>query len=102
MTSEILAARAAKKLEDVAAGRDPTTGENTRVVGFVRAQTTEPKVAPPVHAAEANPDEIDIADDSSSEEEQPMEAVQAPDQKIGAKDRFKRKRAEEAEAEDHA
>jgi pre-mRNA-splicing factor SYF1 len=114
ITSQILAARqiemeTAPMPED---GGEPDN-EGTRVVGFVRAQTTEP--AKPV-VKELNPDEIEI-DESSDEEEKEEEVVEGVakvavpaavfgtlanqvqedenEKKLGAKDRFKRKRADE-------
>ncbi|KND00377.1 mRNA splicing protein SYF1 [Spizellomyces punctatus DAOM BR117] len=118
-TMEELEAEARRIQAEEGEGQDQgaRSQKNTRVVGFVRAKKTEPKVsAPPVEEPlAANPDEIEIGEDDSDEEEANMEqgaeveglakraipegvfgglgadAAQA-DEKLGAKERFKRKR----------
>lgn len=129
ITSQILANRQIEM--DKAPHPEPVDGEElmddmaqegTRVVGFVRAQTTETLTVKA--ALEANPDEIEVED--SSEDEVDGDAAVLPESsgpsgvlevskmsipaavfgaladkvqeeesvKLGAKDRFKRKRAD--------
>ena len=76
-----------------------------KVHGFVRAETTEPKVSQP--AAAFNPEEIAVDDVESEEDQEQIEtpethvpdtvfgsiAASAPEaQPIGARDRFKMKK----------
>lgn len=111
ITSQILAARQIE-METPPLPENGDEGDaGTRVVGFVRAQKTE--VQTPA-VKELNPDEIEI-DESSDEEIEDAEVEkdgvpkavfgvladhvqkEESDKKIGAKDRFKRKRAEDFE-----
>lgn len=123
ITSQILANRQIEMTNNVPEenGGNQQQEEGTRVVGFVRAQTTEPIINKP---AEANPDEIEVDDVSSSDEDEietkkirtdepdtnfsDIEKMKVPEAvfgsladkvheeqteaKVGAKDRFKRKR----------
>jgi hypothetical protein len=107
MASQILASKTEESIEAI---RDENI--QTKVSGFVRAVETEPKVAP---TDVANPDEIQL-DEESSDDEEKEEAIeevqkksipaavfgglasqveaepQIQEEKLGAKDRFKRKR----------
>ena len=110
ISSQILAARQMEQDEAPL----PEDGEEaapggTKVVGFVRAEKTEPKARE--QEKPLNPDEIEIEDsDEESDASEPQVdqvseqaipaavfgslAHQVQDEKLGAKDRFKRKRAE--------
>ena len=101
--------------EEEIATPDAGAVNNTRVVGFVRATVTEKK--PTINAGEsgpsvpvvANPDEIEIGDDSDEDDEKSVPEPSVPsavfgslkdavkpvdkeEEAIGAKERFKRKR----------
>ncbi|KAJ3309448.1 hypothetical protein HDV04_006026 [Boothiomyces sp. JEL0838] len=90
ISSQILQARKEKDLQE-------QQNNNTKVSGFVRAAETEPKQEA---KEDENPDEIEIED---SDDEQVVEKTVPDavfgslkeDENIGAKDRFKRKRAQE-------
>lgn len=101
ITSQILAQREIENVKDIEPDSTPT------VLGFVRAEATE---APATVIA--NPEEIEIedSDDEANGNEQNADidianqvipkavfgvlASQMLDEKVGAKDRFKRKRAD--------
>ncbi|KAI8921389.1 hypothetical protein DFJ77DRAFT_426249 [Powellomyces hirtus] len=123
--AELEAQAIREEAERIEADRLAAAEGGTRVVGFVRAKETEPKVRTTVGEAAANPDEIEIGDDDDDEDESDdqrngeaaadaepevvvgglekrdipegvfgglgADAAQA-EQKLGAKDRFKRKR----------
>jgi pre-mRNA-splicing factor SYF1 len=108
ISSQILASRGIDPNAAVEGLKDENN--QTNVPGFVRATTTEPKVDA---TTVANPDEIEVEDEESSSEEDnenenendemvesavpkavfgSLAANTPQEEKLGAKDRFKRKR----------